>query len=65
MPSLIDFESCRVHIAEALQNFSIKWCKREHGEPNALSDWKKQIFDIVDKRMAFYSSNNHLLPPKP
>ena len=65
LPTLIDFDSCRVQIAEALQTFSKKWCNREHVEPNALSDWKKRIFDIVDKGIAFYSANNHLLPPKP
>jgi hypothetical protein len=65
LPSTIDFNSCRVQIAEALQNFSIKWCRREHADLNALSDWKKRIFDIIDKRITFYSSNGHLLPPKP
>ena len=62
---MIDFNSCRGQIAEALQNFSIKWCNREHAEHNALSDWKKQILDIIDKRVSFYSSNEHLLPPRP
>jgi hypothetical protein len=65
LPNLIDFDSCRIQIAEALQTFSIKWCNREHVEQSALTDWKKRIFDIVDKRIAFYSSNTHLLPPKP
>lgn len=62
---MIDFNSCRGQIAEALQDFGIKWCRREHVESNALTDWKKQIFDIIDKRIAFYNSNEHLLPPKP
>ena len=65
LPSIIDFNSCRGQIAEALQNFSIKWCRREHAELNALSDWKKHIFDIIDKRITFYNSNGHLLPPRP
>ena len=62
---MIDFNSCRGQIAEALQDFSSKWCRREHVESNALTYWKKQIFDIIDKRIAFYNSNEHLLPPKP
>ena len=65
IPSLIDFNSCRGRIAESLQEFSIKWCNREHVEHNALSDWKKHILDIIDKRISFYSSNVHLLPPRP
>ena len=65
LPSAIDFNSCRGQIADALQNFSIKWCRREHAELNALSDWKKLIFDIIDKRITFYNSNGHLLPPRP
>ena len=44
IPSLIDFNSCRGQIAEALQNFSIKWCNREDDEHNALPDWKKTHF---------------------
>ena len=65
IPSLIDFDSCRVQLAEAIEKFSNKWCKREHAEQTALIDWKKKVFEIVDKRIAFYTSNTHLLPPKP
>lgn len=65
LPSFIDFDACRNHIAEAIQDFSIKWCRREHADANALSEWKKKIFDIIDTRIAFYKSNNHLLPPRP
>ena len=65
LPSVIDFDSCRINIAEALQNFCNKWSRREHAELNALSEWKKQVFNIIEKRISFYSSNEHLLPPKP
>lgn len=65
LPALIDFDECRNHISEALNNYSNKWCRREHAENDALSKWKKSIFDIIDTRIAFYISNNHLLPPKP
>ena len=64
LPSLIDFDSCRSHIAEAIQNYSVKWCNREHAEQNSLTDWKKRVFEIVDTRIAFYKSNTHLRPPK-
>ena len=65
IPSLIDFHSCRSQVAEAIQNVSIKWCRREHVESNALSFWKKHILDIIDKHISFYSSNEYLLPPRP
>ena len=32
---------------------------------NALKEWKRSIFTIVDKRIKFYSQNTNLLPPKP
>ena len=65
MPSLIDFDACRTHIAEAIQEFCIKWCRREHADVIALSGWKKKVTEIIDKRIAFYKSNVHLLPRKP
>ena len=40
-------------------------CKRESVECNALKEWKLSIFNIVDKRIKFYSHNTNLLPPKP
>ena len=30
-----------------------------------MKEWKLSIFDIVDKRIKFYSQNTNLLPPKP
>ena len=30
-----------------------------------LKEWKLSIFNIVDKRIKFYSHNTNLLPPKP
>lgn len=65
LPSLIDFGTCKENISEALNNYSSKWCNREHAKPEALFEWKKQIFDIMDTRIAFYKSNSHLLPHKP
>jgi len=50
---------------EALNNYSSKWCRRKHAELDALSYWKKSIMDIIDTRISFYTSNNHLLPRKP
>ena len=35
-------------------------------EPDALKEWKINIFKIIDTRISFYSRRNtHLLPPKP
>ena len=62
-PSHIDFNTCREEIASALNDFGNRWCKRESIECNALKEWKLSIFNIVDKRIKFYSHNTNLLPP--
>ena len=49
----------------ALNDFGNRWCKRESVECNAMKEWKLTIFNIVDKRIKFYSQNTNLLPPKP
>ena len=30
-----------------------------------MKEWKLSIFNIVDKRIKFYSQTTNLLPPKP
>ena len=64
-PSQIDFNRCREEIASALNDFGNRWCKQESVECNAMKGWKLSIFNIVDKRIKFYSQNTNLLPPKP
>ena len=64
-PSHIDLNRCREEIASALNDFDNRWCKRESVECNALKEWKLSIYNIVDKRIKFYSHNTNLLPPKP
>ena len=64
-PSNIDFPKCRKKIAASLNDFSNRWCKRENVEPDALKEWKINIFRIIDTCISFYSRNTHLLPPKP
>ena len=57
-----------VEITDALNDFSNRWCrwsKRENVEPDALEEWKINIFKIIDTHILFYSRNTHLLPPKP
>ena len=44
---------------------SLCWCKRENVEPDALKEWKINIFKIIDTRISFYSRNTHLLSHKP
>ena len=34
-------------------------------KPDALKEWKINIFKIIDTCISFYSRNTHLLPPKP
>ena len=64
-PSYINFDKCGEEIASALNDFGNRWCKREGVEDNALQEWRRSIFTIVDKRIKFYSQNTNLLPPKP
>ena len=64
-PSNINFPKYRREIAASLSGFSNRWCKRENVEPDAVKDWKINIFKIIDTRISFYSCNTHLLPPKP
>ena len=63
-PSNIDFPNCRREIAASLNYFSNRWYKRENVEPDALKEWKLNIFKIIDTRYSFCSRNTHLLPPK-
>lgn len=65
IPSDIDFNDCRGQIAEGIENYSVKWCRRENADPNSLTLWKRNIFNIIDSRIKFYEKNEHLLPPKP
>ena len=65
LPSNIDFPKCRREIATSLFDFSNRWCKRENVEPDALKEWKINIFKSIDTHISFYSRNTHLLPPKP
>ena len=64
-PSNIDFSKCRREITIPLNDFSNRWCKRETVEPDALKEWKINVFKIIDTRISFYSRNTHLLPSKP
>ena len=48
--------------AASLNDFSNRWCKWENVEPDALKEWKINIFRIIDTRISFYSPNTHLLP---
>ena len=43
----------------------IDFNKRESVERYALKEWKLSIFNIVDKRIKFYSYNTNLLPARP
>ena len=64
-PSNIDFPKRRREIAASLNEFGNRWCKLENVEPDALKEWKINIFKIIDTRISFYFCNTHLLPLKP
>ena len=51
-------------LAASLNDFSNRWCKRENVEPDALKEWKINIFKIIDTLISLYSHKTHLLPPK-
>ena len=61
-PSNIDFPKCRREIAASLNDLSNRWCKRENVEPDALKEWKINIFKIIDNRISFNSLNTHFYP---
>ena len=61
----MDFQKCREKIAGSLNEFCNRWCKREHVECDALKDWKLNIFNIIYRRISFYSQNTNMLPCKP
>ena len=63
--SYINLVKCREEIASALNDFGNRWCKRDIVKDGAIKAWKRSIFNIVDKRIKFYSHNTNLLPPKP
>ena len=44
IPSNIDFSKCRREIAASLNDLSNRWCKWENVEPDALKEWKINIF---------------------
>ena len=58
-------KACSREIAASLNDFNNRWLKRENVEPDALKEWKINIFKIIDTRISFYSRHTHLLPPQP
>ena len=54
-PPNIDFPKCRREIAASLNDFGNCWCKWDNVEPDALKEWKINIFKIIDTRISFYS----------
>ena len=43
-PSNIDFFKCRRDIAASLYDLSNRWCKQENVKPDALKEWKINMF---------------------
>ena len=62
-PSNIDFPKCPLEITASLNDFSNRLYKRKNVEPDALKEWKINIFKIIDICISFYSRNTHILPP--
>ena len=63
--SYIDFPKCSRQIFASINDFSIRWCKRENIEPAAFKEWKINTFKIINTHISFYSRNSNRLPPKP
>ena len=53
-------KTCREKIAESLNEYCNRWCKREHVEGDTLKDWKVNIFKIIDRPVSFYSHNTNM-----
>ena len=64
-PAHVGFGGCRETVAGALDDYCTRWCKREHGESDALNGWKLGIFGVVGGRVLFCSGGLDLLPPRP
>ena len=62
--SNVYFPKCRREITALSNGFSNRWCKLENIEPDALKEWKINIFKIVDTHISFHSCNTSLLSPK-
>ena len=61
-PSNIDFPKCRREIAASLNDFTNSLCILENVEPDALKEWKINIFKIIDTCISFYSRNTIFYP---
>ena len=46
-PSGIAFPKCLKATPASLKDFSNRWCKRENVEPDALKEWKTNIFKLL------------------
>ena len=68
----LKWEICKHEIKEMSIKFSKQTSRRKHNRLQKLekqlkkaTKTKKATFDIIDTRISFYKSNNHLLPRKP
>ena len=64
-PSNVYSPKGRREIAASLNDFSNHWHKQIDVEPDALNEWKINIFKISDTNISFYSRNTNILPPNP
>ena len=46
-PSIIYFLKRRREIVASLKDFNNRWCKRKNVEPDALMEWKINIFKLL------------------
>ena len=65
LPSRIDFTKCRSIVAEALQTYCKRWCKKEGVGVHALNDWKDEFLRIVDIRIENFTTHPHLYKQPP
>ena len=64
-PSNIDFPKCCREVAASLNDFIKRLFKRENVEPDALKEWKINIFlKQNDTRISIFSCDTHLVPSK-
>ena len=58
----IDFNCCKIELAEALKDYSEKWCKREDVTIESLDTWIKEVLTLIDKNIQFFQSHPKAIP---
>jgi len=53
-PSKINWKACYNIISDSINNYCVKWIKRESADKHALNKFKKKVLEIVKKRIDYH-----------